>query len=205
MAHSSSFAIETTLVRMEPVLAELHLRIDPDPKDLAESWVRLLGPSCLYASTVEIAYPAHSLARPGEFRILLPEPSYWEPETPFVYHLLVEDRAQGQGIRSRRFPLPLRRFQVLGGRCRLNGKDLHLVGRRVAGVVVEALDRFRAEGCNALVLEADAGHEAITEATRRGFLCFRRKGKDADLIEGPLLGPGAPVEFAWPKDGFTPT
>lgn len=205
MAPSSSFAIETTLVRMEPVLAELHLRITPDPMELPEGRVRLLGPSCLYASTVEIAYPAHPLGRPGETRILLPEPSYWEPESPFLYHLIVEYRPQGLPVRSRRFPLPLRRFQVLGNRCRLNGKDLHLVGRRVSGVEVEDLDRFRAEGCNALVLDANVGPEAITEATRRGLLCFRRKGNDADQVEGPLLGPGAFVEFAWPKEGFTPT
>ncbi len=48
---------------------------------------RILGPRCPYASTVEIAYYARPM--PGSpahrQRIIVPEPSYWDPQTPYLY------------------------------------------------------------------------------------------------------------------------
>src|SRR5947207_1064940 len=54
---------------------------------------RLMGPRCPYAATVEVAYPLKEIERTvgseGETSILLrtiiPEPSMWDPQSPFLY------------------------------------------------------------------------------------------------------------------------
>src|SRR5437763_15625817 len=61
---------------------------------------RLMGPTCRYAGTVEVAYPLRSLgpsqkppASEGPAlttRVVIPEPSFWDPESPFLYHGPVE-------------------------------------------------------------------------------------------------------------------
>jgi hypothetical protein len=56
---------------------------------------RLMGPSCPYSSTVEVAYPLRALAHsadrgPLTKRVVIPEPSLWEPESPFLYQGPIE-------------------------------------------------------------------------------------------------------------------
>lgn len=88
---------------------EIHDRIQSPTE--AELWVfleaehvnertevrgRLTGPTCPYADTVEVAYPLRrfpktptglpALAR----RVVIPEPSYWDPVSPFLYQGTVE-------------------------------------------------------------------------------------------------------------------
>src|SRR5580698_4261315 len=54
---------------------------------------RLMGPRCPYAATVEVAYPLRELERNDNpaggasilLRTIIPEPSMWDPESPFLY------------------------------------------------------------------------------------------------------------------------
>src|SRR5262245_36147025 len=77
---------------------------------------RLVGPHCLYATTVEVAYPIRPIPHPPESlptltrRVIIPEPSLWDPQSPFIYRAAVElwqdgsrcDRAEFDfGLRAR--------------------------------------------------------------------------------------------------------
>jgi len=77
--------------RLNPAEAEIWVAIQPEQSsNHIELRGRLMGPRCPYASTVEIAYPLRpfpaTVGVPAGFqaRVLIPEPSLWEPQTPFL-------------------------------------------------------------------------------------------------------------------------
>ena len=57
---------------------------------------RLVGPRCRGVTTIEVAYPLRPFARqpdgvpPLSRRVVIPEPSLWEPEQPYLYRAVVE-------------------------------------------------------------------------------------------------------------------
>ncbi len=57
---------------------------------------RLVGPRCPGATTIEVAYPLRSFPSHPETlpalsrRVVIPEPSLWEAEQPYVYRAVVE-------------------------------------------------------------------------------------------------------------------
>src|SRR5262245_48142127 len=79
--------------------AEAELWITAVPRDLLsvmELRGRLMGPRCSYSTTVEVAYPLRPLPRQPDnprqliARVVIPEPSLWDPESPFLYQGPVE-------------------------------------------------------------------------------------------------------------------
>src|SRR5256714_14482571 len=77
---------------LDPAQAEVCVAVVPEHvAATTELRGRLAGPRCLYAATVEVAYPFRPLARPEGSADLatcavIPEPSLWEPDCPFLYH-----------------------------------------------------------------------------------------------------------------------
>src|SRR5262245_48357788 len=78
--------------RLSPAEAELWVAVQTDlPGAAVEVRGRLMGPRCPYATTVEIACPLRPLpaaldaAGGYQARVLIPEPSLWAPQTPFLY------------------------------------------------------------------------------------------------------------------------
>ena len=135
-------ASDLTLVvkRHDPAETEIHL-IAPEPVS-----ARLLGPRCRFASTVEVAYwfrPAPE--SPGPLRAIVPEPSFWDPESPFLYDAIVRTAA-GSEIRR---TLGLRSVQLGAGGFRIERRPL-----RLNGVRRQRLDdaaALRQAGVNAIV------------------------------------------------------
>src|SRR6266852_987779 len=86
--------------------AEAEVRITVVPERLTpttEVRGRLMGPRCLFANTIEVAYhlrplPPGSPTTPGALvlRAIIPEASLWEPECPFLYEGPVELWQDGQ-------------------------------------------------------------------------------------------------------------
>src|SRR5207249_10692960 len=77
---------------LNPAEAELWLNVLlAGPTTRLELRGRLMGPRCRFASTVEVAYPLRPRSGPTGrddlrgLRVLIPEPSYWDPESPFLY------------------------------------------------------------------------------------------------------------------------
>jgi hypothetical protein len=71
---------------------------------------RFVGPKCPLSSTVEVAYPLQSFPHrppdlpPIAMRVVIPEPSFWEPECPFVYDGVVELWQDGERCNVRQVP-----------------------------------------------------------------------------------------------------
>src|SRR4051794_3725548 len=85
---------------LTPAAGEVRVRVAADAA--AEVRGRLTGPRCRFASTVEVAYPLRPVSgEDGTFRAIIPEPSLWEPECPFLYTAVVELWREGQPIERR--------------------------------------------------------------------------------------------------------
>jgi hypothetical protein len=69
--------------RLDPALADLRIEFADLPADV-EVRGRLMGPRCAGVSTIEVAYPLHVVA-PGAYQVLIPEPSFWSADRPYVY------------------------------------------------------------------------------------------------------------------------
>ena len=85
--------------RLDPAEAEVWITVVPE--ELTETTRvagRLMGPRCPYSATVEVAYPLRTWKREDEeadaksltMRVVIPEASLWEPESPFLYQGPVE-------------------------------------------------------------------------------------------------------------------
>src|SRR5687767_9337461 len=79
---------------LDATLADVRLEFDGLPAG-TEVRGRLMGPRCPGASTIEIAYYLRPLG-PGAYQVLIPEPSMWEPATPFTYQGPLEFWREGK-------------------------------------------------------------------------------------------------------------
>ena len=89
--------VSAVVKRLTPAEAEVWIVSEVEQSTPAtEIRGRLMGPRCPNITTIEIAYPLRPLATQPEGtspltrRALIPEPSLWEPERPFVYRAFVE-------------------------------------------------------------------------------------------------------------------
>jgi Glycosyl hydrolases family 2 len=154
---------------------------------------RFMGPTCRYASTVEVAYQLRSLgpsqkppASEGPAlttRVVIPEPSFWDPESPFLYQGPVEVWEDGE----RRAQVTVRhglRSRTLGPRgLRWNERPLTLRGRSVTACSEHEMLALRDAGYNLLVAAIAAETPALGEtADRLGFLVLGR----AQALDDPL-------------------
>src|SRR5829696_7747097 len=146
-------------IRLTPTEAELAVRIDVDgPAADAEVHGRLMGPRCKYSKTIEVAYPIRRL--PGGAsglvgRVIIPEPSWWDPESPFLYGGPVELWEGGQTVGRVTVRGGLSHATAGGGRLIFNGRPLELRARVEAGVTAGQLAAVRATGANLVVVDAD--------------------------------------------------
>jgi hypothetical protein len=129
-----------TIKRLDPAETEIHL-VAPEPVS-----ARLLGPRCRFASTVEVAYwfrPAPGL--PGTLRAIVPEPSFWDPESPFLYEAIVRDEAGSETRRT----LGLRSIQIGPGGLSVERRPLRL--NTVRRDRLDDAAELRQAGVNAIV------------------------------------------------------
>jgi hypothetical protein len=88
--------------RLSPVEAEVWLSADvSDATATAEIRGRLVGPRCPGVTTIEVAYPLRPVTQPDASaslgaRVIIPEPSLWTRERPFVYEGALELWQDGQ-------------------------------------------------------------------------------------------------------------
>src|SRR5262245_19233580 len=109
-------------VRLLPTEAELTVEVKyTHPHAGAELRGRLMGPTCAYSTTVEVAHPIRmQKAAPGGppklfGRVIIPEPSWWDPQSPFLYQGPVELWENGQKVEERQARLGLRHHRVVDG------------------------------------------------------------------------------------------
>lgn len=103
--------VEVRTHRLLPQEAELWVIVRTESRGpTTELRGRFVGPKSTRHSTIEVAYAIRPFPRqPAELtdlagRVLIPEPSLWEPELPFVYDGVIELWENGVCCERRQMP-----------------------------------------------------------------------------------------------------
>jgi hypothetical protein len=148
---------------------------------------RLMGPRCLFASTVEVAYPLRALPTPapsagGEFvlRVIIPEASLWDPQSPFLYAGPVELWEGDRRCDVARVTHGLRLLRCRPTGFFLNGRSFAVRGMEVSAACSDDDGlRLRHAGYNLLIAPvAEATVPLWDLGDRLGFLVVGRLGAD---------------------------
>ena|SRR5437868_5523971 len=98
--------------RASQASAEFTIRVNLDgPAAGCAVSGRVVGPKCKGVSTVEVAYPLRVIGVSDtavSLKCVIPEPSLWTPERPFVYAWSVEVEAGGEVTDARAGGIVLR-------------------------------------------------------------------------------------------------
>ncbi len=161
---------------LDPVSAEVWVYVRPETlTPTTEVRGRLMGPSCPYSSTVEIAYPLRPLRQPEppagmlRCRVAIPEASLWDVQSPFLYSGPVELWEDGTCVDRSVVRHGLRRVSIGPAGLRLNGKPFTLSGRVAEHLTQEQALELHNQGCN-LLLTSGGDEELWDLADRLGFL-----------------------------------
>lgn len=163
---------------LDPTKAELHLRVQLDAAVAGlELRGRLVGPRCCYSSTIEVAYSLLPSAADSEHsstihgRIIIPEPSLWDPESPFLYYGRLELWEGGQRCDQWEFRLGLRSIRLGPRGLLLNGRPIVISATKtIPGNDIETV-ATRSAGFNTLILPIENALTGICNlAAERGLL-----------------------------------
>ena len=179
----------------DPATAEVRVTVTPlHLTPTTEVRGRLMGPSCPYASTVEVAYPLTPLRcpepTPGSLRLraVIPEPSLWDPQSPFLYAGPVELWQDGRRCDRARVRHGLRQLSLGPRGLRVNGRPVTLQGVSCETLFPEQATALRAGGCNSLLVPLRHQTRDVWEtADRCGFLVLGRLEEDEEATAQLLL------------------
>jgi hypothetical protein len=184
-------------MRLDPVETEVWISVRPDQlTSTTQVEGRLVGPRCSYSSTVEVAYPLREASReyattgfPGlALRCIIPEPSYWDPASPFLYQVVLELRQGGQSCERRSFTYGLRRLQLGPKGLLWNSAALTIRGLECGHCSEQDALKFRQAGYNTLLSPVTPESAEIWDlADRFGFLMIGRltvKDKSREVLLG---------------------
>lgn len=170
--------------RLDPAEAEIWITVAPEELT-ATTRVggRLMGPRCPYSATVEVAYPLRPWKREDEeadaksltMRVVIPEASLWEPESPFLYQGPVELWQDEQLAERIQLSHGLRVITLGPRGIRVNGRQILLEGVQGDRFSEADLTRLHQAGCNLLLVSVTARTLPLWEAADRlGFLLLGR-------------------------------
>jgi hypothetical protein len=170
--------IQLRLLRLTPVEAEIEFTFSGGP---AEFRGRLMGPTCAVTTTIEVAY--HVRAN----RVKIPEPAWWDPQSPFLYRGPIEVWRDGGRIETARVQIGLRHTTGAGDQLFHNGRPFELKSKRIDAVDEATLRAARNAGFNAAEVSAGLAQEACVIADRIGLFVI----PDGPTHIDPLLHPSA--------------
>ena len=187
--------------RLDPVETELAIHILLEkltpPTELKG---RLTGPRCAYSSTIEIAYSVREIQRSDhiELRVSIPEPSWWEPETPFLYVGSIELWQDGEFCQGIPIVHGIRCLQLTSKGLRLNGRPFTLRGKHVELPLSEAdVTALREKGINAVLTATPGPHvEPWQAADRAGLFVIGTSDLETFLLCRNELT-AHPSSFGW--------
>ena len=120
---------------------------------------RLMGPRNVYGETVEIAYPLRPLRseNAAEYvgRIVIPEPSFWDPIAPLHYVGPLEFWDGDIPLLKAWATLGFFSRQVVRGKVISNGKPLTINGRELSQLDDDTVRQLRHKNINTVILPVD--------------------------------------------------
>jgi Glycosyl hydrolases family 2 len=160
---------------LNPAEAEFFVQVVPEhANEKMEMRGHFRGPVCVYASTVEVRYPMQPLASGEEslrIRVIIPEPSWWEPATPFLYDGTIELWEDGKFCDRTEVRHGLRVLRRRENRLLLNGRAFHVRGTCYDRQSRADLVRAHQDGINTLLVPmASRQPEVWKLADELGFL-----------------------------------
>jgi hypothetical protein len=182
-------------VRLDPIESEIRISVYADQvTPTTEVRGRLIGPRCAWSRTLEVAYPLRPYPsdRTNEqtsalnYRVVIPEASFWDPQTPFLYEgpielwqdgAIVDQGLLGHGLRTR---------SVGPSGVRWNGEPITLSIVPRTETSQEDAIRLRQAGCNTLLAPVRAA-DVWRDADRLGLLVLGRIRSSSDLKIASLL------------------
>ena len=160
--------------RLDPVETELAIHVLLETLTPAtELKGRLTGPRCAYSSTIEIAHSVRKIQRSDhiELRVSIPEPSWWEPETPFLYAGSIELWQEAEFCQRVPIVHGIRWLQLTSKGLRLNGRQFTLRGKLVELPFSEPdAIKLHEQGINAVLTATPGPHLAPWQAADRAGL-----------------------------------
>lgn len=183
-------SVEIRLVRLSPAEAELLVLFTfQEPLEMVELRGRLTGPACPYSTTVEIAYPFRPHPRQKEYpldivagRIIIPEPSFWDPVAPFLYEGQLELWQGDAPIVQMQMSYGFRTFQLGQDGLKWNGKPLRIQAIDIDALTSEQARQLHTAGYNTLVVDANEKVADLCHvADRFGFLVLVRPSAGTDI------------------------
>ena len=183
-------AIRLADARLEPVEAQVTITVRPERVTPAtQVRGRLTGPRCPYTTTVEVAYPLRDQGRQAgaaegqtiTLRVVIPEPSFWDPQTPFLYEGPVELWQDGQLVETVQVKHGLRTTRLGPRALHVNGKPVKVCGARRGACSDEKAEFLHGNGYNTLLASAAEGEGLWDTADRWGFVVIHRLTAKAEL------------------------
>jgi Glycosyl hydrolases family 2 len=186
--------VEVTIrpVRLTPTEAELTVELKcthHNPGVVLRG--RLTGPTCAYSTTVEVAYPIRMLRLGGGGppkllgRVVIPEPSWWDPESPFLYAGVAELWEGEEKVEVGRVQCGLRSAKSTPAGVWWNGRPLDLRAKPEPSASEAEWARARAEDFNAVVVPAAEAEAAWAYADRAGLLVVTDSPRPVDTFRHP--------------------
>jgi hypothetical protein len=176
--------ISITDMRLDPSDAKICVTVSPESlTSTTQVRGRLMGPRCPYASTVEVAYPLRETNREYEstgipgltMAVIIPEPNFWEPETPFLYQIHLELWQKGERCDVREMRHALRTLQLGPHGLRLNSHPLSLRGLARNGCSEVEARSLHHDRWNTLLVPVGPDTVSLWEiGDRFGFLMLGR-------------------------------
>lgn len=176
MSANEIIAIHVQNHVLTPTVAEVWIQVHVS-KQTATTEVRgrLMGPRCPYATTIEVAYALRPLSQPPDkagiwSRVIIPEPSWWDPQSPFLYEGPLELWEGGECVSRTTVTHTLRVLRCTDNGLTINGKPLQLREIELEEALTESqLLALHQEGYNLLSPSASAA-TVRRQAYRFGFL-----------------------------------
>lgn len=188
--------------RLDPVETELAIHVLLEKLTPAtELKGRLTGPRCAYSSTIEIAYSVREILRGDhiELQVVIPEPSWWEPETPFLYVGSIELWQEGEFCQRVPIVHGIRWLQLTSKGLRLNGRSFRLRGKIAQPPLTESDARnLHEKGMNAVLSTTPGPHLDSAQVADRAGLFVIGTSEDMEtflLYRNELTA--HPSNFGW--------
>lgn len=130
------------------------------------------GPRCFYSTTLPATYRLRD-AGPGPSllaKALVPDPSYWSPETPHIYDVTVELRKGPDIIASEVRQIGFKPLGISGRFFTWEGKPWVMRGVTTRHGDVASIESWR--DCSAALVGVCIPDAQLREASEKGVLCF---------------------------------